>query len=223
MISSPVACFAPKTAWLLRFEPVFRTGRTGFRGLPLRTPTARSMHHTRAAQWMRWQAKRARAFSGFELLEDSLARHTPVAEVLRTGWHAWRSRCLPGVLVRRRSTSAMSPLRDDRARVGATPSARPGRRSEASLRAQAPESFLSRYGARGRPRENTTGYERGRRGGPSSAAGGSSVAAPPRKYRSCSFMLGPRPPHGGIGPSYPSYGGRGVRNGLKAKKRCSAP
>ena len=36
-------------------------------------------------------------------------------------------------------------------------------------------------------------------------------------------LLEPRPLHGGIGPSYPSYGGRGVRNGLKAKKRCSAP
>ena len=38
----------------------------------------------------------ARAFSGFELMEDSLARHTLVAEVLRTGWHAWRGRSLAG-------------------------------------------------------------------------------------------------------------------------------
>lgn len=154
---------------------------------------------------------RARAFRVLGVWEDSLARHTLAAGVLRTGWHAWRSRSLPGLgsLVRRRSTSAISFVRDDRARVGATPSARPGRRSEASLRAQAPKPCESRFGARGRPRENTTGYERGRRGGPSSAAGGSSVAAPPRQYRSCSFMLGPMPLHGGIGPSYPSYGGRG--------------
>ena len=30
------------------------------------------------------------------LREHLLARHTLVAEVLRTGWHAWRSRSLPG-------------------------------------------------------------------------------------------------------------------------------
>ena len=45
------------------------------------------------------------------------------------------------------------------------------------------------------------------------------MAAPPRR---CSFSLGPRPLHGGIGPSYPSYGGRGFRNKLKAKKKYAA-
>ena len=143
----------PKTAWLLRFIPVFRTGSSGFRGLLLRTPTARSVQHTSATRRLCWQ-KLSSCLSGFTW-RTRFARQTLVAEVLRTGWHAWRSRPLPGAgsLVRRRSTSASSFLRDDRARVGATPSARPGRHSEASLRAQAPKPCESRFGARSRPRE----------------------------------------------------------------------
>ena len=202
-----MACLAPKTAWLLRLNRCFARAVLVFVASVAHTNSLIDAPHEGRAEDALADKTRARAFSGFRTTR--FARYTLVAEVLRTGWHAWRSRCLPGVLARRRSTSAMSLLRDDRARVSAPPPARPGRRSEASLRAQAPEPFDSRFGARGRPRENTTGYERGRRGGPSSAAGGSSVAAPPRQYRSCSFMLGPMRLHGGIGPSYPSYGGRG--------------
>ena len=92
MISSPVACFAPKTAWLLRFEPVFRTGSSGFRSLLLRTPTARAVHHTSATQRLCWQKTELVLFGFY--VETRFARHTLVAGVLRTGWHAWRSRSL---------------------------------------------------------------------------------------------------------------------------------
>ena len=95
----------------------------------------------------------ARAFSGFELLEDSHARQTLVAEVLRTGWHAWRSRCLPGVLVRRRSTSAMLFLRDDRARVGATPSARPRSTLRGQSQSASPGAVSVAFRRWSRPRE----------------------------------------------------------------------
>ena len=83
----------PKTAWLLCSATAFRTGRGGFRGLPLRTPTARSMHHTTATQRLCWRKISSSCFSGFTW-RTRFARHTLVAGVLRTGWHAWRSRSL---------------------------------------------------------------------------------------------------------------------------------
>ena len=91
-----MACFAPKTAWLLRFEPVFRTGRTGFRGLPLRTPAARSVRDTSAAQRMRWQQNSARAFSGFRRWR------TPALYARRGSAEDWLARLAQSPLARSR-------------------------------------------------------------------------------------------------------------------------
>ena len=73
----------PKTAWLLRFAPVFRTGRSVFRSLLLRTPAALiDAPHDRYAEAVLAQNLELVLFGFY--VETSLARQTLVAEVLRT-------------------------------------------------------------------------------------------------------------------------------------------
>ena len=210
MISSPVAWFAPKTAWLLRFAPVFRTGSSGFRGLLLRTPTAQSVRHTRAAQRMRWQAKLARAFSGFkrgEIARPLYARRGSAEDwMARLAWSLLgRGRVLCGADRRRPCHSSATTGHESARRRRRAPVDAPRPVSE-----REPRSRVSRVSALGADhgkiqRATNVGVEEAHLRPP----GGRRWQPPPRQYRSCSFMLGPMPLHGGIGPSYPSYGGRG--------------
>ena len=175
---------------------MFRTGSSGFRGLLLRTPTARSVHHTSAAQRLRWQLLELVLFGFYvNIARPPYARRGSADgdEVTRTA----SPLPLPGRLVRRRSTSAISFLRDDRARHE---SAR--RRQRAPVDAprpvseRKPRSRVSRVSALGADHGKDDGRMRARRGGPSSTAGGSSVAAPPRKCRGCGRRSGQGHPLG---------------------------
>ena len=89
------------------------------------------------------------------------SRATPSVSPEVAFLHARRSRPLPGAgsLVRRRSTSAVSFLRDNRARVGATPSARPRSTLRGQSQSASPGVVLVAF----RRSEPTTGIDNGAR------------------------------------------------------------
>ena len=147
----------PKTAWLLRCAPVFRTGCSGLRGLLLRTPTARSVHHTSATQRLCWQ-KLSSCFSGFtgDFARPPYARRGSAEDwIARMAESPFaRSRVLRGADRRRPSHSSVTTAHESARRRRRAPVDAPRPVSERKPRSRV--SRVSALGADHRNRQRAT-------------------------------------------------------------------